>query len=307
MKTNHPKIFIILVNYNGEKDTLECLDSLKKITYKNYKILLVDNASKNQKEFVLKIQEYFPEIKVFAQKENTGFAGGNNIGIDYAIKNQADYILLLNNDTKVAPDFLDKLIEASQKNPKGGLFAPKIYFYDKPDVIWHASCKFSWAGGGKPMQYMKKDKNKSETKIKKTEYVSGCAMLIKKDVVQKIGKLNEEFFMYYEDTDYSLRAKKAGFELFYVPSSHIWHKVSQSTKKAMTNPKIHYYHVRNALLLSKRNAPKPILFGIYIWSFYLYLKQIVKYIFLPKRRTSAKMIMLAIQDFYKGKFGKLTL
>ncbi len=305
MTTKTPKVFIILVNFNGEEDTVACLESLRNITYKNYEVLAVDNASKNQSEFVAELGEKFPEVKVFAQRENTGFAGGNNVGIDYAIKKEADYVLLLNNDTIVAPDFLDKLVGASKNNKKGGLFAPKIYFYDEPKMIWHAVCKFSWAGGGRPMQYMQIDKGVEKKEVKKTEYVSGCAMLIKKDVLKKVGKLNEYFFMYYEDTDYSLRAKKAGFELLYVPGSHIWHKVSRSTKKEMTKPKVHYYHVRNALLLSKRNAPKPILFGIYLWSFYLYFKQIIKYIFLPKRRASAKMIMRAIQDFYKGRFGKL--
>jgi len=302
----YPKVFIILVNYNGEDDTVDCLKSLDNLIYKNHEILLVDNASKNQAEFLSEVQEKFPQIKTFAQRENTGFAGGNNVGIDYAMLHEADYILLLNNDTIVAPDFLNILVDVSKENPEGGLLTPKIYFHDKPNVIWHAVCKFSWMGGGRPMQYMEVDDKVEKRDVLKTQYVSGCAMLIKKDVIKKIGKLHEDFFMYYEDTDFSLRAKKEGFELMYVPGSHIWHKVSRSTKRSMNTPKVHYYHVRNALLLSKRNAPKIIMHGIYVWSIYLYLKQILKFVIMPKERKSAKMIMKAISDFYKNKFGKLS-
>jgi len=301
----YPKVAIILINYNGEEDTIACIESFKKITYKNYKIFLVDNASEERSRNVLKVYcEKNAEIDLIQSEENGGFAAGNNIALKKSYKEGYDYFLLLNNDTEVKEDFLDELVSTAEKNKKAGLFAPKIYFYDEPKMIWHAVCKFSWVGGGKPLQYEEIDKDPSEKDVKKTQYVSGCAMLIKREVMEKIGYLSESFFMYYEDTDYSLRAKKAGFELLYVPSSHIWHKVSRSTNKAMTKPTVHYYHVRNALLLSKRQAPKIVLAGIYGWSAMHYLKQILKMVIMPKRKDSAKMIMCGIRDFYKGRFGK---
>lgn len=300
-----PKVFIIIINFNGSKDTIDCLKSLEKITYKNFEVIVVDNAS--EKDDFEKVEEFLKisslNAKRYALNANLGFAGGNNIGIKEAMSHDVDYILLLNNDTEVALDFLDKLVEAAEENKKGGLFAPKIYFYDEPQRIWHAVCDFSWIGGGKPLQYEEIDKNPRETEIKETKYVSGCAMLIRKDVIEKIGLLEESFFMYYEDTDYSLKAEKAGFELLYVPASHIWHKISRSAQK-MGTPKVHYYHVRNALLLSKRNAPFFILTGIYLWSAFHYLKQIVKLVIMPSKKESAKMIMRGISDFYKNRFGK---
>lgn len=306
------KVSIIIVNFNGSKDTIDCLKSLEKITYKNFEVIVIDNAS--EKSDFENIEEFLKTSKLNAKKSclpagryqlkaNLGFSGGNNVGIKEVMSLGTDYILLLNNDTEVAPDFLDKLIKVAEENKKGGLFAPKIYFYDEPQRIWHAVCDFSWIGGGKPLQYEEIDKNPEEKEIKKTKYVSGCAMLIRKDVIEKVGLLEEDFFMYYEDTDFSLRAKKAGFELLYVPDSHIWHKVSRSAKK-MGEPKIHYYHIRNALLISKRNAPFIILIGIYIWSAIHYLKQILKLAIMPSRRESAKMIMRGILDFYKNKFGE---
>jgi len=300
-----PYVAIILVNWNTEEDTIACLESLKKIKYQNYKIFVVDNNSEEESVVKLRSASERYDVTLIENSVNDGFAAGNNVGIDRALKEDFDYFLLLNNDTEVAPDFLDELVLAAEENKKGGLFAPKIYFYDNPKMIWHAVCKFSWIGGGRPLQYKQIDKNPEEREVKKTEYISGCAMLIRRSILEKVGKLSEDFFMYYEDTDFSLATKKAGFELLYVPSSHIWHKVSKSTKKAMTNPLIHYYHVRNALLLSKRQAPKFVLFGIYLWSIAHYMKQILKIVILPSKRESSKMIRRGIKDFYKGKFRKI--
>ncbi|MEK7123621.1 MAG: glycosyltransferase family 2 protein, partial [Patescibacteria group bacterium] len=136
-----------------------------------------------------------------------------------------------------------------------------------------------------------------------TGYMTGCAFLIKAKVIREIGLLCEDFFLYYEDTDWSLRAKKAGYKIMYVPAAKIYHKVSR-TASVLGNPTIHYYHIRNALLLSKRQAPKIILAGIYIWSVSHYLKQIIKLAILPSKREISKMIMRGIEDFWKGKFGK---
>ena len=304
-KKVHPSVAIILLNYNGENDTIACIESIKKIDYQNYKLFLVDNNSEKKSKKIL--EEYCKEnleIKFIKNLENNGFSAGNNIALKEALVSDFDYFLLLNNDTEVKKDFLSKLINISELNKNAGLLTSKIYFYDKPNIIWHAVCKFSWIGGGRPLQYKELDKYPYDNEVKKTEYVSGCVMLIKREVVEKIGYLDENFFMYYEDTDFSLRAKRAGFELLYVPDSHIWHKVSQSTKKVMTYPIVHYYHIRNALLLSKRQAPKIILGGIYTWSALHFIKQILKLVILPKKRESSKMIMRGIIDFYRGRFGK---
>lgn len=303
---SNPKVSIIIVNWNGWQDTLECLDSLKKITYPNYEAIIVDNGSTN--ESVEKIKNWINSngsaisYKLLANDCNAGFAGGNNVGIKQALENGADYVLLLNNDTTVAPDFLDKLVEAGESGAKCGIVGPKIYFESDKNRIWFGGGYFSWFGGGRHLEYDAIDENPNDKKTKEVDYMTGCCFLIKREAVEKIGLLDEDFFLYYEDTEWSLRARGLGYKIIYVPSSHIWHKVSRSTKPE-TNKKVFYYHMRNALLLSKLRAPAHILAGIYVWSVFCYLKQILKMALAPSRKETAKMIMRGIEDFYKKKFG----
>lgn len=301
------KVAIITVNWNGWQDTLECLDSLTKITYPNYETIVVDNGSTNDSVERLKTKKQELEKKnetftLIENKENLGFAGGNNVAIKRALENSADYVLLLNNDTLVSPDFLDKLVETGESNAQYGVLGPKIYYATEKDRIWFGGGYFSWLGGGRHLEYEKIDSAHVEEETKETDYITGCSVLIKREVLEKIGLLNDDFFIYYEDTEYSLRARKNGWKVIYVPRAHIWHKISRSTKPE-TNANVFYYHIRNALLLSRLHAPVYILPGIYLWSVLCYSKQIIKPLFAPSKREIAKMIMRGIEDFYGGKFG----
>lgn len=306
MSTSNPKISIIILNWNGWQDTLECFDSLSKITYPNYEVIVIDNASTN--ESVEKIKNWIDtrksviSYKLLVNSYNAGFAGGNNPGIEYAIKNKSDYVLLLNNDTIVAPDFLEKLVKTGQSDKNFGIIGPKIYYEADKNRIWFGGGHFSWLGGGRHMEFDKVDDKPLDETIKEADFMTGCCFLIKREVIEKIGPMNEDFFLYYEDTEWSLRAEKNGYKVIYAPSSHIWHKVSRSVKPK-SNPAVHYYHIRNALLLSKLHAPKLIVGFIYVWSAYCYFKQIVKIIFFPEKKEIAKMIMRGVKDFYAEKFG----
>lgn len=303
------KVSIIIVNWNGWQDTLECLDSLKKIIYQNYEVIVIDNGSENDSVSQLKnyLAENNPPVgghnsRFIILDSNLGFAGGNNIGIKYALNSGADYVLLLNNDTIVAPDFLDELVRAGEIDARCGILGPKIYFESDKNRIWFGGGCFSWFGGGRHLEYGAIDKDPADKKTKEVDYMTGCCFLIKRAAIENIGLLNEDFFLYYEDTEWSLKARKNGYKIIYVPSSHIWHKVSRSTKPE-TNKKVFYYHLRNALLLSKLRAPKHILAGIYAWSVLCYFKQILKIALVPSKKEAAEMIMQGIEDFYKGKFG----
>ena len=295
-------VAIILVNWNNAQDTIDCISSLKKINYKNFKVFLIDNGSTDGS-----LEKLRPlankNAEIIETGKNLGFSGGNNIAIEKALAEKFDYILLLNNDTTVDPDFLSELVRVAESDPKIGVAGSKIYFFSNPQMIWYGGGKFTWFGGGRHLQYEQIDKNPDDNQIKDTEYMTGCAFLIKSDVIRKIGELDERFFLYYEDTDWSLSAKEAGYKIAYVPSSRVNHKVSRSSAK-LGNSIVHYYHIRNALLLSKKHASLPILMGIYIWSGLHYLKQIVKLVILPSKRDISKMIMRGIGDFYKGKFGQ---
>ena len=237
----HPKVSIILLNWNNPDDTIECLESLKQITYPHYDIIVVDNHSTD--DSIIKL-ESIDNIFIIKNDSNVGFAGGNNVGIEYALKKSADYVLLLNNDTVVDKDFLSNLIKKIQPEKEVGIVGGKIYYYDDPQKIWAA-------GGGitkfakRTFQYgeNKKDAGQFNTE-KEVDFISGCCMLVRKEVFEKIGVLDKAYFMYYEDVDFCLRTKKY-FGIKYVPTATIWHKVSGTSIKSFRD----YYRMRNYFLL----------------------------------------------------------
>jgi GT2 family glycosyltransferase len=293
------KVHIILLNWNNEEDTLECIESLEKINYDNYKIIIVDNGSKI--ESVLKIEKKYPEMKIIKNKENLGFAGGNNIGIKYAIENGADYVLLLNNDTTVEKDFLEKLVEAGELNKKSGLLGLKINYYSEQNRIWFAGGKVNWIKNKGTHIGLDEFDNSQFKKTKEVDYLTGCCLLIKREVVEKIGVLEEDYFLYYEDTDFCLRAKNAGYKIIYIPKAKIYHKVSRSTKPGSSS--YIYYHTRNGLVMAKRTGTILNKIILYLFCVFLFLKQIIKIIFIPKKRTWAFAVLKGEKDFL-GKMGK---
>lgn len=310
-----PKVSIIILNWNGWRDTIECLNSLAKIDYPNYEIIVVDNGSTDESVEKLKAQisnlkinNQESQIILIENKENLGFSGGNNIGIKYAMENRANYVLLLNNDTLVESDFLSELTRAGESDKKIGLIGPKIYFYppDRPARVWFAGGKINWLKTrGSHCDYNQTDeeyKVLSSRPCQKTDYLTGCCLLIKREVIEKIGGLSEDYFLYYEDTDYCLRAREAGRQCAYAPGAAIWHKISQSSKEL--SPSYIYYHTRNGLMLAKKHNSFEKIILVYLFGLYLAVKQIIKYIFMPQKRQWAKMTLLGIFDFYKNKTGK---
>lgn len=238
-----PKVFIIVLNYNGGKLTENCLKSLRMVDYSSFRVVVVDNNSSD--DSVVVIKKKFPEVKVIKNKENSGFAGGNNIGIDFALKNGADYVLLLNQDTEVEPDFLDKLIEEGEKDQKTGLLSPLI-FWKRTKQVWFSGGKISWWN----MKTFHKF-DLVEGKAQETAFLTGCSLLIKRVVLEKIGLLDDNFFLYWEDVDFSVRAKKAGFKIKVVPRSVIYHfEASNELNKNKV-----YWLVLSGLIFFKKNTP----------------------------------------------------
>lgn len=297
------KVTIVILNYNGARDTLACLSSLRAIDYPAYEIIVVDNASDDVQELVTAIRKDFLGVKIVALPQNRGFSGGCNVGIEHALVHQSDYVLLLNNDTTVASDFLTKLVEAAESDPRIGIAGAKIYFQNEPERIWYAGGEFSWRNGGIHLGAGSIDTVKDDARITRTSYVTGCTLLIKNEVIRRIKMMPEQYFMYYEDIDWSLTAHKAGYDTVVAHASHVWHAVSASARH-LGEPLLLYYHTRNALLLARRHASLPVRLGMLVWSGYFYAKQHVKIIFLPSTRPLATMIIRGIADFYHGKFGK---
>ncbi|MCK4891324.1 MAG: glycosyltransferase family 2 protein, partial [Candidatus Pacebacteria bacterium] len=277
-----------------------CLKSLEKINYSNYKIVVVDNGSED--DSVSAIKKQFSEVKIIENKKNLGFAGGNNVGIKYAIDSGADYVLLINNDTTVEEDFLSELVEAGESDEKIGILGSKIYFYSDPNRIWFAGGKVNWLKNKGTHIGLDQIDNGQYDKIKETDYLTGCCLLIKREVVEKIGVLAEDYFLYYEDTDFSLRTKNAGYRSIYVPKSKIYHKISRSIKPGSSS--YVYYHARNGLVMAKRTGSLLNKIILYPYCVYLFLKQIIKILFIPKKREWAFAVLKGERDFLLGKMGK---
>jgi hypothetical protein len=336
----NPQVSIIILNWNGWEDTLECLESLYRINYLNYNVILIDNGSKD--ESIEKIKEYCSEkIEVnskffkysldnkpvevfeisekdarkneFSKKEeflnlkndkkllliknedNHGFAGGNNVGMKFAIEClNSDYVLLLNNDTVVDENFLNEMVKVSEIDEKIGVVGSKIYYYDykgKNNIIW------GLGGGGVNLKtgktwhynYKKQDRD-SFSKDVECGYITGCSMLIKNEVLKKLNGFDEDYFCYYEDTDISVRAKKLGYKLMCASNSKLWHKVSTSSGEL--SPFSIYILTRNSVWFVKKNYGSIFYCLSYLFSYKL-ARRSVNFLILNQK---PKLFL----DYFKG-------
>jgi len=248
---NHPNplVWILLVNWNGKADTLACLASLRKVGYQPRHILVIDNASTDGS--VEAIRGQFPEVELLANPRNERFARANNQGLQMALRAGADLALLLNNDTEVAPDFLDHLVQALNSRDDAGMAAPKIYYHHDPDRIWFAGGKINlWTGRVWHRGLRQLDSPKKFNQPEAVDYLTGCAILAKRECIEKTGMLDESYFMYAEDTDWCWRARQAEFVCLYQPAAKVWHKVGASAG----GPFKVYHKVRGNFLFFKRYA-----------------------------------------------------
>jgi len=309
-----PKVFIIILNWNGLKDTLECLDSVFKLDYVNFEVIVVDNGSTDNSVEV--IRQTYPQVILIENRENLGYAGGNNIGIRYALKHGADYVWLLNNDTIVNPDSLTNLVEVAEKNKEVGILGSKIYYYDKRDILWFAGAYIDWNRAISPhIGLNQKDKGQYDI-IMEVDRVTGCSMLVKRDVCDSVGLFDSDFFLYVEEVDWCVRAQKAGFKCIFVPTSIVYHKVSSTLKDVSYNYSLSftYYNTRNFLYLIKKNFSFPkrerLIINI-IYSKLKYNKRNILKLLLSKFLnvkvdTYDLPVLLAIKDFLLNKKGKST-
>lgn len=253
MPLQEPRVSIILLNLNSYEVTLDCLLSLRKIDYRNFEVVVVDNGSVDSS--AEKLAASAPEIRLIKNGANLGFAGGNNVGMRDALSRGADYVLLLNNDTVVAPDFLTQLMQVAESDPRIGALNPKILFFDPPD-------RLNYAGGihrrfrlfPKVIGLRQKDDGRFD-EMREVSFLSGCALLVKAGVVRQIGVLEEVYFHFYEDIEWSLRLVQAGFKGIYVPKAVIWHKEHYVTNRSQRNGFIEFYLARNNLIFARKHVP----------------------------------------------------
>jgi GT2 family glycosyltransferase len=297
------KITIITVNYNTDNETENLLRSIEKLEKKDFdlKIIIVDNGSKTL--FKLNPQNKKENIIVHRSDKNLGFAGGYNLGMKLALQQQSDYILIINNDTLVQPDLLKNLINVLDQNPSIGAAVPKIYFakghefhkdrYRQNElgkVIWYAGGYTDWDNVKSVHHGMDEVDQGQYDKIESTEFATGCCILFKKDVLEKVGLFDERYFLYYEDADLSERVKKAGYKIMYVPQANLIHINAASSGGPGSN--LHdYFLTRNQMLFGMTYAPMRTKLAL--------VKQSLR--LLLNGRPYQKR---AIRDFYSRKFGE---
>ena len=223
MKLRSVNLFVL--NWNGRDLTLDCLSSLEKIIYPNVKVYIIDNGSSDNS--VTAIRNQFPDYEIIGLPENYGFARGNNAGFEL-VKQKADYTIFLNNDTIVDPNFVEPLINAMESNSTVKQSTPKIFYADNLDYIWFGGGKVSlWAGWIRHLGIRQKDSMQFSFD-RNVDYATGCCVCMRTVDFESIGMFDESFLMYGEDVDLSLRFRKQGGQILFVPESKIWHKVSSS-------------------------------------------------------------------------------
>ncbi|MCL6274723.1 glycosyltransferase family 2 protein [Muricauda sp. 2012CJ35-5] len=242
-----PLVSIITINYNESNVTLDMLESARNLTYSNYEIIVVDNASPNDNPDIIK--EKYPEVVLIKSLENLGFAGGNNLGVKQA---KGGYLLFINNDTIVPPDFIQPLVETLQNDESIGMVSPKIKFHWDPSLIQYAGYTpmNHWTIRNNSIGYHQKDDGTYD-KPGETQSIHGAAMMVPRTVVDKVGMMTEVYFLYYEEHDWAEMIKRGGYRIYYQPKSYILHKESISTGKF--SPLKTYYISRNRILFARRN------------------------------------------------------
>jgi GT2 family glycosyltransferase len=246
-----PKAYIVLVNWNGWTDTLACLESLDRLTYPGATVLVVDNGSTD--DSVARIAAARPDVRLIETGANLGFAGGNNVAVRTALDEGAAYVWLLNNDTVVEPDALTALIDAMEADPNAGGAGSKITYFDRPDVLWYAGGDFGADGLAHHRGLDETDTGVYDTPGE-TGLITGCSLLLRASVLQQVGLMREEYFLYWEETDLDWRIHAAGHRLLYVPGSVVRHKVAGSLGEGWGVAQTEYL-ARNMLHFYRLNRP----------------------------------------------------
>ncbi|NIM04967.1 MAG: glycosyltransferase [Armatimonadetes bacterium] len=284
-----PPVIVIIPHWNRRDDLRRCLCSLEKQTYP-HRVLVVDNASTDGSAEML--EKEFAYAQLYRCEQNLGFGGAVNVGLRLAVDGRAKYVLLLNNDTVAHPRLLEHLVRFAQEDPARGVVAPSIYYLQPPERLWSAGGEVNLA------RCLCRQLTESGEAPRKVDYASGCALLVSVKMVECVGMLDPRFFMYFEEVDWCLRARRAGFEVWHLPQAKMWHAVSTTLGK--DSPAVHYYMTRNRLLLLQKNRGLPaalLVMGTeYFRSFAV--------AGLRRERARSRALWQAMADFISQRFGE---
>ncbi len=259
------KTVIVVLNWNSHEVTKECVQSLLAMTGASFEILIVDNGSRDGSLEYLR--QAFPEIDIIPNSRNLGFTGGCNLGINQAMDQGSDYVLLVNNDTIVKPTFLAELLAESERNPRAGMVSPKIYYFDDPNRIWWAGGAFSlWQGIPRHLGWKEKETGKYEVACT-IDWATGCGLLLKCEALREAGLFDEKIFANGEDLDLSLRMRELGWKIRYAPESKMWHKEGFATRRNVGEHIRKFTATRNILWVMHKHA-RPVQW-LTFWPFFL--------------------------------------
>lgn len=302
---DQPAVHVIILNWNNAPDTLACLESVCRMEYPNFSVLVVDNGSTDDSVEV--ICGRYPEVEVVLTGANLGYAGGNNVGIRRALVDGTEYVCVLNNDTEVAPSFLSALVEAMD-DPRIGIAGPLVYYADPSNMIFSAGCDIDWRGGIVHHRGMGiiagTEQSAAFTEPRNVNALAGCGLLVSRIAIERAGLLDPTFFLNFEDIDWCIRIAKSGLGVRYVPAAIMWHKVSATL--GQDSPTNTYYMTRNGLRFfgeygpNKARALATILWrtarSIGAWTF----KRVYGGEHYKRHRAAA---MRGVGDFITRKFG----
>jgi hypothetical protein len=296
-----PRVSIIIVNWNGLEDTIECLESFKKISYPNYEVIVVDNGSEGDDARILR-EKFGDYIRLIQNDKNYGFAKGCNVGVEDALARGAEYILLVNNDTVIAPDSIDELIKVAQSDKNIGIVGGKIYFYEDPQVIWFAGGSINFWAGRTPLRGQGQIDCQDFDKVVAVDWIVGCFMLISRDVLLNVGLLDERFFFGWEDVDICIRAARNGFRILFAPEAKLWHKALASGKGERLVGIPLYYAARNHFILMEKHWPKLQFITSVLYYLLTFPKTATNYSRLLHQRSASKYMLWGIWDYLRRRW-----
>jgi GT2 family glycosyltransferase len=295
-----PLVISVVLNTNHREDTLQCLTSLNQNTYENHKIILLDNASVDGT--VDAVRSLLPEVCIIELQRNLGYAGNNNIGIQAAMEQDAEWVFVLNEDTILSTDCISNLVSVGESNPKIGIVGPMVYHHNEPDIIQSA--------GGRMDKYYREwhlgqdERDQGQFQLPHSvEWISGCGIMVRRALIEQVGAIDERFFYYVEEFEWCVRARKAGWQIFHVPQAKLWHKGVQ--RNYQPKPSVTYYATRNRLLLLSKHRATPM---VWIVVLVQYLRTYMSWTIKPKwrgKREHRNAMWRGMVDFLHHRWGQM--
>lgn len=294
---------IILVNWNSFYHSNNCILSIKRSGATDFDIVLVDNGSADLSGKLLK--EKHPDIILLESPDNLGFSGGNNLALKYALQQGYAYSFLLNNDTFVETGFLKNLVTYMVEHPETGAIQPKIFFHKKRNILWNGGSVYNKMFGTTWSKRYLRTEGKEQQIIRNVDWITGCALFIRNDILTETGLLAENMFMYFEDVDLSMRIRKKGYSLIYHPDSVIYHVAGASNinkeknEEGYSNPQVYYINFRNRIWFLKKYTPYYFIPTVVLYNL-CYFTAFLFYFLLRRRFKKSGAVLQAIKDGFSG-------